>query len=313
MFDLNDIKNTPPMGSAFGTHLSYNAAHLLMRKNVVVHGKENLPSGPAIFSSNHTHKFDFLAVRHALFKTHRLITWIKAREYNDSATRRFFNHCGNIPLASKGYVISSDFITQNGRRPTEVEYRNLRNHIDKDADLPDESLYESLLNKGRNLCGRPFSPAQETYAHAIRATYAAFMEETLTLARVVRDQGYHQQIYPQGAVSSQLSEGKTGAVQAALALDIPIVPMGVSGCIESFYKGSPFSRKEIIIKIGKPIAFNWNEEVHAFHHPWESKHANYLNKKTQELMNRINELLSPKYQWAPPQTSDAKTGIKRFI
>ena len=77
---------------------------------IEIEGVENLPAGPVIISPNHTHKFDFLPLRCALLhRDLQLMTWIKARDYKHPAMRWILGKGGNIPLASRGFLIASDF------------------------------------------------------------------------------------------------------------------------------------------------------------------------------------------------------------
>ena len=316
MFDLDNMQTIDPLGPKFGKWLTTRVAGLsfaIPRTQLVVEGSEHLPDGPAIFSPNHTHKFDFLPVRYALIKTHRLITWIKARDYNDPMMRAFFDAAGNLPIASRGYIISADFIAQRGTRPTETEYRALRDHVDHGEPLPEGAPFDDLQSNARSIGGVGFDPTTTTYRNAIQETYRLYMEQTLRLAKIVRDAGAHQHIYPQGAVSRQLTPGKTGAVQAAMALGLPIVPVGISGCIESFYKNTPWSSGAIKIRIGEPIEFDAPTGARFFDAEWEAENATSLNAQTEQLMGTIHDLVDHHYGWASNSTSDGKTGVARFI
>jgi 1-acyl-sn-glycerol-3-phosphate acyltransferase len=287
------------------------------RTRVTFEGLERLPDEPAIVSPNHTHKFDFLPIRSKLLTTRgiEMATWIKARDYQSGAMALFFDQTGNIPLVSRGYIIAADFAVLHGRRPNEEEYRPLRAWVDEEGPQPDGAVFEPLVAKPRAVLGFDFDPSVETYDAAIRRIYAAFMVETLQLAERVRDAGIHQQIYPQGATSSQLTPGKTGAVQAALALELPIVPVGMSGCREVFVGSTPLTRGgEIVIRFGEPLDVQGvtGGDVRAFQPDWEAEHRQVLQAKTDELMDRLNELVEPAYRWADDRFSDGKRGVKRF-
>lgn len=317
MLTIQDCQQINPLSTPLATKLCATGAQTFLGATPIsirVINAESLPDGPAIFSPNHTHKFDFLPIRSALFDTHRLITWIKARDYSDPIMRRFFNAAGNVPIVSRGFVISADVITRFGRRPTEVEYRALRDHVDRGTALPESLVFDILQTESRDICGRRFDVNQETYADAIQSTYFDYMNATLAHGKTIRDAGCHQHIYPQGAVSPHLTPGRTGAVQAAIALDLPIVPVGISGCIETFRKDWPFGRGEIRIKIGDPIQIQSFENARPFHHAWEKQHEVFLQQETERLMNRIHDLIDRQYRWASdPEQITGKTGIARFI
>src|SRR5947209_20549346 len=80
------------------------------------------------------------------------------------------------------------------------------------------------------------------------------MQASLRLAGEAVAAGCHLQIYPEGTVSSRLAQGRSGAVQFAKALGLPVVPVGMSGCREAFHgQGLRLRGGEIAIRIGEPF------------------------------------------------------------
>ncbi len=285
------------------------------RATIALDGLENVPRGPAIFCPNHTHKFDFLPMRAALLHHDmQLMTWIKARDYKHPAMRWILGKGGNIPLVSRGFLIASDFAAVHRRKPTDEEYRALRQHVDEGASL-DESVARGLRG-ARTIAGVTVDPRLD-YRGAIRAAYRVLMGESLRLARQGRDVGRHQHVYPQGATSRQLTPGHIGAVQAALALGLPIVPVGVSGCREVFVgRDHPLTRAgRVTIRIGAPIEVP-RECVSAGFVPFdpdhEDEHKPALQAQTDRVMDAINALCERSYQWADDLRSDGKQGVARF-
>jgi 1-acyl-sn-glycerol-3-phosphate acyltransferase len=322
MFDLDDLKKTRCLPNRLWTTTSCALADVLFalprRTTISFEGLENIPDEPVVISPNHTHKFDFLPIRARMLTRHnvQMATWIKARDYLSRPMAVFFDQTGNIPLISRGYVVAADFAAVHGRRPTEDEYRPLRAWVDELADQPAADAYEPLLNRPREILGIGYDPATEAFDVAVRRIYTIFMQQTLALAERVRDAGIHQQIYPQGATSSQLTPGKTGAVQAALALGLDIVPVGISGCREVFVGNSPLARGgDIVIRFGESMSVGGltGGDVSAFDPEWEHRYDEQLRARTGELMARINELVEPAYRWADDGRSDGKTGVKRFF
>lgn len=317
MLDL--MRATNPICSPGWTVAGRSFGDLMFRlpptAHVELEGLENLPSEPAIISPNHTHKFDFFPLRCALL--HRglqLMTWIKARDYKHPAMRWILGKGGNIPLVSRGYLIASDFASVHARKPSEGEYRALRAHVDEGAPL--EKNIESGLSASRKIGGVEVD-LRAGYRAAIRESYRVLMGETLRLARQGRDMGRHQHIYPQGATSRQLTPGHPGAVQAALALGLPIVPVGMSGCREVFLgKDHPLTRAgRVIVRIGAPIRVD-SGIVPADFRPFDPEHEDLyrdpLQRETDRVMDAINELCEPEYRWADDRVSDAKRGVARF-
>ncbi len=285
------------------------------RARVVLEGREHLPAGPAIFAPNHTHKFDFFPVRCALLDLGvHLMTWIKARDYQHPVMRWMLGKGGNIPLVSRGFLIASDFVEVHGRKPTENEYRALRLHVDEGTAL--DAPMAARLAAPRRIAGVEVDLARG-YRLAVRHAYRVLMEEALRLARLGRDAGRHQHIYPQGATSRQLTPGHPGVVQAALALGIPIIPLGVSGCREIFVgKGHPFTRGgRVTVRVGPPFEVSRTlvpEGFRPFHPDDEEAHRLVLQAETDRLMEVINGLCEPAYRWADDVHSDARRGVARF-
>ncbi len=316
---LELLRRTNPLCSPGWTAAGRSFGDLVFwlppRARVELEGLEHLPTGPAIFAPNHTHKFDFFPVRCALL--HRgvhLMTWIKARDYQHPAMRWLLGKGGNIPLVSRGFLIASDFAEVHGRKPSEDEYRALRLHVDEGAPL--DAKLAAGLAAPRRIAGVEVELAHG-YRHALRHAYHVLMEEALRLARVGRDAGRHQHIYPQGATSRQLTPGHPGVVQAALALGVPIVPVGVSGCREVFLgKGHPFTgRGRVIVRLGPAFEVARSvvpEGFRPFHPDDEDAHRVLLQAESDRLMEVINGLCEPAYQWAADAHSDAKRGVARF-
>lgn len=285
------------------------------RARVSVEGLENIPQGPVIFSPNHTHKFDFLPIRCALLhQGMQLMTWIKARDYKHPAMRWILGKGGNIPLVSRGFLIASDFAAVMKRRPTEDEYRQLRECIDDNSPL--DAALSAALSTPRAIADVTVDFSQG-YRAALREAYHTLMNVSLRHARRGRDVGRHQHIYPQGATSRQLTQGHPGAVQAALALGLPIVPIGLSGCREVFIgRDHPLTRGgHLTLRIGAPIEVPRSlvpEGFRPFHPDDEDAFRAPLQRQTDAVMRAINALCEPAYRWADDLRSDAKQGVERF-
>ncbi len=320
MLDFEELVTTNPICEpswmAGSRVLSRGLFRLPRKTKIEVVGLENLHSaGLAIVSANHTHRYDFLPIRFALSKHDiELVSWIKARDYRKRHLSHVLSKMGNIPIASRGYLIAADFARELGRPPTEDEYRQLRNHVDNGFELDDQLL--SALARPRSIMGSSADPHTHGYSGAIRHAYYEFMMTTLHKARIARDAGRHQHIYPQGATSSQLTPGKIGAVQAAIALGLPIVPVGISGCREVFVGPTPFSRGgRVNIRFGEPMHIPKDivpADFRPYHPEDEAAQQEVLAKWTQDLMERIADLCDPHCRWAADLKSDAKQGIDRF-
>ena len=316
---LELLQKTNPICSPGWSLAGRSFADLMLwlppRAHLSVEGMEHIPQRPVIFSPNHTHKFDFLPIRSALLhQGMQLMTWIKARDYKHPGMRWMLGKGGNIPLVSRGFLLAADFTAVLGRKPSEDEYRQLRDCIDGDQPLADSLL--TPLSVPRKIAGVAVDFSRG-YRSALRAAYHALMNETLRHARHGRDVGRHQHIYPQGATSRQLTQGHSGAVQAALALGVPIVPVGLSGCREVFVgKDHPLTRGgRVTLRFGAPIEVARDlvpDGFRPFHPDDEDASREPLQRQTDVVMAAINGLCEPAYQWADDLRSDARQGLGRF-
>jgi 1-acyl-sn-glycerol-3-phosphate acyltransferase len=320
VLDLTKLISMDPMYKpawmAGSRALAHGLFNLPRRTKIEVEGLEHLQNaGLAIITANHTHRYDFLPIRYALdARDINIVTWVKARDYRSASRSLVLSKMGNIPIASRGYLICADFAGEFGRSPTEEEYRQLRDHVDV-GFAADPALLDGLV-RPRSIMGSTADPSQLGYAGAIRQAYYEFMMTTLDKARMARDAGRHVQIYPQGATSGQLTPGKNGAVQAAIALGLPIVPVGISGCRGVFKGATPVSKGGVItIRFGEPIELQREflpEGFRPYHPDDEATHREVLTEWTQDVMDRIAGLCDPDCRWAPDLKSDAKQGIARF-
>lgn len=273
---------------------------------------------PTLLVQNHTHKLDWWPIRHTLRRhlEREVSSWIKMRGFNEHPVQRaFLAHTGNIPLSSRGYVIIADHLELFGRRPDEHEYRLLRSHVDDGAPLPSSSWAWKIEHTSRRMLGWNYSAKSTTYAQAVQATYMEMMSASMTLARQSLNAGFSMHIYPEGTISSRLCPGKNGAIQVALAMGLQIVPAGVSGMREAFDGLKMVEGGEVTIRFGEP----WRPEPGRYEgfEPFvlesERDFQLQLAQDIQEVMERMNALLEPDYQWMPDLRPDGKSGIYRFV
>lgn len=296
----------------------FTAMQHASRTHITFENLDALPSSPALIATNSTQKFDFLPIRTEL-KEHglRVVTVTKGKNYHHPVMGFLLKRLGVVPLASRGYLLLVDFTNVMKRRPTDDEYRALRRHIDEGAPLPDRALENRLEGSPRLLLGHRFVPGADCFRDLHRRVYAAVMAETLRLCRSAVDAGYHVQMYPEGTVSSRLGQGRIGAVQLAWALNLPIVPAGLSGCRRAFRGQSPLLRGgDITIRFGAPFrlpAALLPEGFRPFDPEHEATHRATLQQATAELMNRLDPLLDEEHRRAEGFVHDGARGTKRFL
>lgn len=285
--------------------------------NVVFEGFEP-PARPVLYATNSTQKNDFMGIRGEWWRRGVSVSTVtKAKNYHHRLTAYVLGKTGVIPLASRGYFLVLDFMQTVGRRPDEEEYRSLRSHLVEGTPLPPGGPFEALQYKPRDILGRRFDPTRESWRDALRALYVASMGETVRLSRSVVERGLSVQMYPEGTVSSRLGKGRIGAVQLALALGVPIVPAGMSGCREVFRgQGFGLRRGTITVRFGAPMELPRGElpdDFRPFHPDDEARHRATLERWTEALMTRIDGLLDERYRRQEGFVSDGTKGTRRFL
>lgn len=276
-----------------------------------------VPRGPAIFAQNHTHEFDFLPVRYALYERWglHLVTWIKCRAFQHPLQARMLELCGNLPFASRGFLLSADFRSVYGRKPNEGEYRQIRLHWEQDTPLTSD--LQRLGSQPRNILGRVFDPTRESYRESLNEVYRQAMEATLEGGRRALTHGHCPHIYPQGTYSSRLTPGRIGLVQASLALDLPVYLVGCSGMNDCFWKDLPLQRGGLVrIRISGPHRVD-RSGLGADYVPFspgsEVAYRAVLQAKTETLMRQLNELLEGDCNFVEGFAFDGKEGVGRFL
>lgn len=294
----------------------------LTRTHVALEGVENLPETSAVFACNSTHKMDWFFFQE-LFMNLGLRAPIisKGKNWHEPMARFGCRFLDALPMVSKGYILSVDLKSLLGERPSEEVYRAVRGYVDRGEELSeDDEVYAKILSTPRDVLGTRFEPSQVSYREFVQELYFRFQNEHLL--RMTRDlvrenQSIH--IYPQGTVSSRLSQGRIGAVELAIAMDLPLVPMGLSGAPGVFRdKELPILKGgEVVMRIGEPLyvsdVVDVPSDFRPFHPEDERRYRDLLQEVTDVLMERINALLEPEYQWASDRESDGKQGVKRFI
>jgi 1-acyl-sn-glycerol-3-phosphate acyltransferase len=274
-----------------------------------------MPTGerPMIYACNHTHSLDFLPIRYAMYRRgQELCTWIKPRAYLSRMQSKLLENTGNIPIVSRGYLIAADFQQLIGRRPTEDEYSALRDHVDHGTKLGSSKVFEELRNTDRDMLGRSFESSRESYSYAIHQLFAQMMATTLDIAKRAAEAGRHMQIYPQGTVSPRLTAARTGIVQAAAALNLPVVPVGISGVPQALAGGLRRTGGRIVIRFGSPIRVRAPEGFQAFHHDHERRAEHFLAARAADITEALDRLLDPPHQMNRDQRAPRAT-LARFL
>lgn len=286
--------------------------------DLVLEGAERLPPERVIFAMNHTDSFNYWPFQYELHRRKRgyTATWVKGKNYEHPIVSLFMRITNNIPLASRGYVITRDFLNVMGRRPDADEYRALRAAVDA---LKDEvpGVPEAVLRTPRDMLGRYFDPSHESYASAVDALMNALNARFVALNEEALAIGLDLLVFPQGTRSVRLSRGHVGLAQMALHLGATIVPVGCNGSDRVYSGKSLFAKPgRIVYRIGEPIPIShWKNpppRVPPLSRAADA-HRDAYQAIVDEVMDRINDLLDEPYQFSPDRESEGTRDVDRFV
>jgi 1-acyl-sn-glycerol-3-phosphate acyltransferase len=286
-------------------------------------GFENVPRGEnVIYAMNHTDRYNYWPLQYAQWRRHGRFTatWVKGKYYEHPLMGLFMEWTNNIPTVSRGYIIARDFVSTLERAPSKDEYTALRTWVDG-GDAPERGqVPDGILTRPRDVLGRSFAPARESYPDAIRGTFGAMMARFTELNVEAKDKGLDLLIFPQGTRSIRLSRGHLGLAQMALKLRWTIVPVGCNGSDKCYPGSSPWALPgKIVYRFGEPIryadmaAWHIDEDYAPFTLEAEAKHGDAFRGLIDVVMDRINDLLDPQYQHAENLDSDGVQGTNRFL
>lgn len=320
MLTLERLKNVRLHTRSLGQKMVANLGlvwdyRLPRRTRIDLEGLENLPDEPVIFAMNHTDRYNYWPFQYVTYRKGlpMTCTWVKGKYYESRLMGWFMDHTNNIPVPSKGYLITVQVRQATGKVPDGDVYRALRTLVDTGA-LPDdvpEAVTTFLESQGG---------AAEWRAQ-IEALFDAMMAEVVRLNARALEIGCNIIIFPQGTRSIRLSKGRIGLAQLAQHLGATIVPVGCNGSDGVYPGGSPFAKGgHIVYRIGAPLPVDHPalapHRVTAPFQPFTADAAPYrpqFEAITQVVMDRINNLLDPQYQYAEDAESDGVQGAKRFV
>ncbi len=319
---------------------------------IALEDAERIPDEPVIYAMNHTDRYNYFPFQFSIWQEFDRFTatWVKGKYYESRFLARFMESMLQLPTVSRGYLITRDFVSVMGRKPTDQEYALLRAAVDaravgevgalpKPPDVP-----EKLYRKARNPFGVAYHGHREghfesrrdpdrdagavaagvgdggDYADYICALFHAMMSRFVALNREAREIGLDLLVFPQGTRSIRLLPGHTGIAQMALHLRMPIVPVGCNGCDRVYPGASPFARKgRIVYRIGEPIRhadlapFHIEGDFMPFSAVAERDHVEQFRAIAALVTDRIERLLDPEYRRAADSGSANERGADRFI
>ncbi len=297
----------------------------LNRATIIFENQEQIPRDkPVIFAMNHPDRYNYVPFLDILRLEEypAVAIWVKGKYYENPIMTTYFKYTNCIPVASRGYLITKDFIAEKKRRPTANEYRLLRNLVDgklsQDNFLSqaDDALKAFVTRSHQN-----FDPQSEDYGTFIESKYNYFMSLVMKITnKVLFDKKMPLLIFPQGTRSVRLTPGHIGIAEVALKTKIPVLPVGCNGSHKLYPGNLPFAKKETVVyRIGEPLSvedafapFAIDEDFTPFTPQSEAKYGDNFQAVTDIIMDNINNLLDPEYQFA----SDAiglSDGADRFV
>ena len=328
MLDLKRLQSLRLRRIPWGQLLT---ANLGMRPNftflpgidIVVEGLENLPTDRrVILALNHTDRYNPWPLQYTLYrkKLGFTVTWVKAKYYEHWFIGAFMTACNNIPLPSRGYVISTEFRKLMNRPPSNDEYRTIRDMMDGKRDFSSPFKTEDTEHVRRFFEGGSGS-VQET-VRKLEEYFGQMMDVVTNLStQVMSELNSHLLVCPQGTRSKRLTEGKTGMVQMAQRMGATILPVGCSGSDRLYPGASPFAKKgRVVYRIGEPLPVDSGplaphrvpEEIKPFTREGSEKFGEKYTIMTKIVMDRINDLVDPEYQYGDDEQGVSK-GVKRFV
>ena len=309
-------------------------AHVLLTPNyafapgvtIDFEGAENIPDEPVIFAMNHTDRFNYWPFQYAHWRRHGryTATWVKGKYYESPTVGLFMELANNIPTVSRGYLITKDFLSTLGRRPSDAEYRALRAWVNAvaagEARPPPAEVPRVMLTRVRSILGRHFYPRRESYAQAIDGVFRLMMRRFVELNDEAAELGLDLLVFPEGTRSIRLTKGRPGLSQIAMHLERPVVPVGCSGSDRLYPGASPIARAgRVVYRFGEPLrrehAPAWVErgDFEPFTVEAEREHAAAFQAYVDDVMRRIEPLLDAPYRPADAEGPDAVSGSNRFV
>lgn len=323
VLDLDRLKRIKlhrrPLGQRLVAELVLRADYRFPKKTeIILEGLENIPRDRGVyFAMNHTDRYNYWPFQYQMYRKglRFTATWVKGKYYENRFMAAFLDANNNIPLPSRGYVLSTDFRARAGRVPTDGEYRVLRALTeDRDiAGLDGEPALRAILDK---------SGGPDAWADRFEALFEAMMNEVVRLTRsALTELDLNILVFPQGTRSKRLSKGHNGLMQMAQNTGHAIVPVGCNGSDRAYPGGSPFSKGgRIVYRIGKPLDLDGPElgayRVAESYIPF-SRGASLFEDRftgaTKVVMDHIDALLDPEYRYSEDQSSDGVEGGRRFL
>jgi 1-acyl-sn-glycerol-3-phosphate acyltransferase len=311
-----------PLGQVAVAELGLRVDYRFPRRTeIILDGIEHVPRDRSVFfAMNHTDRFNYWPFQYALYRRGGMrftATWVKGKYYESPVIARFLDATNNIPLPSRGYVITTEFRNVVGRTPSADEYRTLRDAVDGVGDASDLSVrdLESVLDRA--------GTTVDVFRDRVENVFQRMMREVIRLtSSAIQSLDLNVLVFPQGTRSKRLSRGHVGLAEMAQYLAAPIVPVGCNGSDRLYPGSSPKSRGgRVVYRIGAPLEVDGpelgphriTESFIPFRRDVVTRFGDRLRAITDIVMGRINDLLDEPYRFSEDGESDGVAGVSRFV
>ena len=286
---------------------------------VEIEGIENIPTDrPVCFAMNHTDRYNCWPFQWYLLNQRKqfTVTWVKAKYYQNPFVRFFLLSTSNIPLASRGYVITTHFKRAVGRSPNNLEYRLIRNLLDGRLEADEETLLNTTTE-----CRQFLSPSPTQVLQVMHSEFNILSEEVVKLNQKALDLGHHILVFPQGTRSKRLLPGHTGLAQMSQRLNLDVVPIACMGSDTVYSGNTPWGKSGVVrYRVGEPLLlggdklgeFRVQESFTPFGIEAQRNYGDRFRRITDIVMDEINDLLDEEYQFDPESTQTVEIS-KRFV
>lgn len=277
-----------------------------------------------IFVMNHTDRFNYVPFMiHLWFDYRSIAPWVKGKYYQNPVMANILDATNNIPVPSRGYLITLDFHQAMHRRPNTEEYRLLRDYVD--GKLSGDAFQHRAsvaVRKFMTMRFTDFDPSQQTYREYVQRNYRQFMRWVSDLSiNVLQKKNLSLLIFPEGTRSVRLTPGHPGIAQIALKTGVPVIPVGCNGSEKLYPGASPFAKPgTVTYRIGEPLTLDGVLAPYAIAEPFEpftpeteAKYGGIFQAATDTIMTKINALLDPEYQFSGDTHGISGTGAHRFV
>jgi 1-acyl-sn-glycerol-3-phosphate acyltransferase len=285
---------------------------MLSKTEIVVEGAERLRGlGGAVLTMNHTDRYNYWPLQYWLWRNGygHVATWVKGKYYENPAVGMFMDLTNNIPIPSKGYVLSKDFDLRLGRKPTEPEYEALKEHVAGKLSASEARARAPGLSAFLE---------RDDYPAELEARFSRMMERVVEINREALRSGLNILVFPQGTRSIRLTAGHAGAAQIILDTSATVVPIGCNGSDRLYPGNSPWSRGgRVVYRVGQPLTASGELSRFKIDEPFvpftdsARKHSAKFAALTELVMERIEALLDPEYRFDP--NAKLTRGADRFL